>query len=69
MEVDNRAKSGIRTWPWVSLNIRARDLAEWTELAKLAGRSRADLMREALEMVGLPYARAIGAKRPAKESA
>jgi hypothetical protein len=52
---DNR----VRSWPFVSLNIRRAHLDDWTELARLSGRSRADLMREALEQVGLPYARSV----------
>ena len=49
----------VRGWPWVSLNMRPHHLAAWTALARSAGRSRADLMREALEQVGLPYARSV----------
>lgn len=63
-------RRGIKLWPWVSLNIRPEHLAEWTRLASEKGFSRADLMREALEKVGLPYARAIGNKvreRPSAE--
>ena len=54
---------GVRTWPWVSLNIPPEQLAEFTRLAAASGRSRADLLREVLEQVGLPYARAIAANR------
>ena len=49
----------VRSWPFVSLSIRPEHLAEWTALARATGRSRADLLREALSAVGLPYARAI----------
>jgi hypothetical protein len=55
----------VREWPWVSLNIRPDHLDDWTELAKAAGRSRAQLMREVLESVGLPYARALVKERKA----
>ena len=55
--------AGVRSWPWVSLNIPPAQLAEFTELAARLGRSRADLLREVLEQVGLPYARAIAANR------
>lgn len=57
--------AGVRSWPWVSLNIPPAQLAEFTELAARLGRSRADLLREVLEQVGLPYARAIAANRGA----
>lgn len=56
---------GVKTWPWVSLNIPPAQLAEFTRLAAASGRSRADLLREVLEQVGLPYARAIAASRAA----
>ena len=55
--------AGVRSWPWVSLNIPPEQLAEFTDLAARLGRSRADLLREVLEFVGLPYARAIAANR------
>lgn len=55
--------AGVRSWPWVSLNIPPDQLAEFTDLAAQLGRSRADLLREVLEFVGLPYARAIAANR------
>jgi len=58
---------GVRQWPFVSLNMRPHHLAEWSRLALQAGRSRADLLREALEQVGLPYARSVaktGTRRP-----
>lgn len=51
------SNQGVKTWPWVSLNMQPAHLAEWTSLAKQAGRSRADLMRDVLESVGLPTAR------------
>lgn len=57
--------AGVRSWPWVSLNIPPAQLAEFTDLAAQLGRSRADLLREVLEFVGLPYARAIAANRGA----
>lgn len=53
----------VRRWPWVSLNMRAEQLAEWRSLAKALGRSRADILREALEQAGLPYARAMARER------
>ena len=49
----------VRSWPFVSLSIRPEHLAEWTALARRSGRSRADLLREVLEQVGLPYAKAV----------
>lgn len=58
---------GVKTWPWVSLNIEPGHLDEFTALAARLGRSRADLLREVLEQVGLPYARAIAANRGASE--
>ena len=64
MSVDNIADR-VRSWPWVSLNIRPEHLVAWTELARVAGRSRADLMREALEQVGLPYARSVARRKDA----
>jgi hypothetical protein len=60
---------GVRTWPWVSLNIPPGQLAEFTALAARLGRSRADLLREVLEQVGLPYARAIAASRAGRAAA
>ena len=53
----------VRSWPFVSLSIRPEHLAEWTALARRSGRSRADLLREALSAVGLPYARAVASHR------
>lgn len=53
----------VRTWPWVSLNLRREHLDEWTALARDLGRSRADLLRETLEQCGLPYARALARQR------
>lgn len=49
----------VRSWPFVSLSIRPEQLAEWTALAQSLGRSRADLLREVLAEVGLPYAKAV----------
>ena len=50
---------GVGSWPFVSLNIHPDHLREWGALAKQVHRSRADLLREALEYVGLPYARGL----------
>lgn len=59
---------GIKQWPFVSLSIQPEYLKEWTRLAREKGYSRADLMREALEKVGLPYARGLARKPRRTES-
>jgi hypothetical protein len=55
----------VRDWPFVSLNMRPEDLAALTELAKSAGKSRAELMREVLVHFCGPYVKALSSQRDA----
>jgi hypothetical protein len=53
---------GKRGHRGTGLSLRAGELEEWDALAALLGRSRADLMREALLFAGLPYARGLASR-------
>ena len=52
-------KLNTATWPWVSFKMPPASFEEWTALADQSRKSRSELMREALEQVGLPYAQTV----------
>lgn len=52
----------VRSWPFVSFSIRPEALDELTALARRLGRSRADLLRDLVDL-GLPWVQAMARHR------
>lgn len=52
----------VRSWPFVSFSIRPDRLDELTVLARRLGRSRADLLRDLVDL-GLPWLQAMARHR------
>lgn len=59
----DKSPQAIRRWRSVTVHLPGPMLAELSQLARALGVSRVSLIREALESVGLPYARALARGR------